>query len=95
VGTGTTWLRRELCEEMTPEYLTICRRGGGTKAAKRAMSASGARSMDEVPSDQGRLNSSRTFPSSRIFRRSLARGGRKIVERQLHLPIGDDYIAPS
>ena len=71
-GTGTTWLRRLECEEMTPVYLTTCLRGGGTKAAKRAMRASGARSTDEVPSDHGRLNSSLTSPSSRIFSRSLA-----------------------
>jgi hypothetical protein len=47
-------------------------------AASLAMRASGARSTDEVPSDQGRLNSSLTFPSSRIFRRWLARGGRRM-----------------
>jgi hypothetical protein len=67
-------------------YLTTCLRGWGTKAAKRAMRASGARSTDDVPSDQGRLNSNLTFPSSRIFRRSLARGGRKMYLHRFSRP---------
>ena len=29
--TEKTWLRRLLCEEMTPEYLTTCRRGGDSQ----------------------------------------------------------------
>jgi hypothetical protein len=48
---------------------------GTTRAARRAMKASGSRSTDAVPSDHGFLKSSLTFPSSRILRRSLARGG--------------------
>jgi hypothetical protein len=44
-------------------------------AANLAMRASGARLIDDVPSDQGRLNSTLTPPSSRIFRRSLAERG--------------------
>ena len=49
---------------------------GTTRAARRAMKASGSRSTDAVPSDHGFLKSSLTFPSSRILRRSLARGRR-------------------
>ena len=47
-------------------------------AANLAMRASGSSSIDEVPSDHGRLNSSLTAPSSRICRRSLASGGRRM-----------------
>jgi len=47
---GLTWLRGLECEEIIPVYLTTCLRGGGTKAAKHAMRASGARSTDEVRS---------------------------------------------
>jgi hypothetical protein len=50
-------LRNGLFEASTPEYTVTCRRGGGTKAAMREMSASGASPMLHVPSDQGRLNS--------------------------------------
>ena len=28
-GVGTTWLREALCDESTPKYLTVWRRGGG------------------------------------------------------------------
>src|SRR5450759_1943875 len=75
---GTTWLRRVACDASTPKYLTVWRRGGGTKAASLAMRASGASSTDVVPSDQGFLKSSLTLPSGRMCSRSLARGGRRI-----------------
>ena len=55
-------------------------------AANLAMRASGARSTEEVPSDHGRLNSSLTSPSSRIFRRSLAQGGRKMYLHRFSRP---------
>ena len=50
-GAGTTLLREAAWDERTPKYLTRCRFGGGTKAASRAMRASGASSTDEVPSE--------------------------------------------
>ena len=40
-GAGTTWLRRPLCDERTPEYRVTWRRGGGTSAANRAVRANG------------------------------------------------------
>ena len=67
-GAGTTWLREALCDESTPKYLTVWRRGGGTKAANRAMMARGSRSTAEVPSDHGFLKSSLTLPSGRMWR---------------------------
>jgi hypothetical protein len=48
-GAGTTCLREAACDESTPKYLTRCRLGGGTKAASRAMRASGSSSTDVVP----------------------------------------------
>ena len=77
-GAGTTSLREIACEERTPKYRVVCRRGGGTRAASRAMRASGESSIEVVPSDQGRLNSSFTFPSGRMCSRSLASGGLKM-----------------
>ena len=50
------------------------------------MRARGSSSIDDVPSDQGRLNSSLTFPSSRIFSRSLAKGGRKMYLHKVSRP---------
>ena len=58
----------------------------GIIAANLAIRARGARSSDEVPSDQGRLNSNLTFPSSRIFSRSLASGGRKMYLAKVSRP---------
>jgi hypothetical protein len=39
---GNTWLRELACEDSTPKYLTVCRLGGGTRAARRAIRASGS-----------------------------------------------------
>lgn len=46
--------------------------------ASRAIEASGSRSTDAVSSDHGFLSSLLTLPSSRILRRSLASGGRRM-----------------
>src|ERR1035437_1396162 len=67
-GAGTTWLREALCDESTPKYLTVWRRGGGTRAASLAMRASGSISTEAVPSDHGFLKSSFTPPSGRTGR---------------------------
>jgi hypothetical protein len=50
-GAGTTSLREIACEERTPKYRVVCRRGGGTRAASRAMRASGESSIEVVPSE--------------------------------------------
>jgi hypothetical protein len=44
-GAGTTCLCEAACDESTPKYLTRCRLGGGTTAARRAMRASGESSI--------------------------------------------------
>jgi hypothetical protein len=75
---GTTRLRAAAWEDSTPKYLTVWRFGGGTRAARRAMRASGSRVTAEVPSDQGRLKSNLTPPSGRMCNRSLASGGRRM-----------------
>ena len=48
-GLGTTSLRKAACEESTPQYRTVCFRGDGTRAARRAIRASGGSWTDEVP----------------------------------------------
>jgi hypothetical protein len=48
-GAGTTALRAAAWEDRTPKYLTKFLFGGGTKAASRAMKASGSRSTQAVP----------------------------------------------
>jgi hypothetical protein len=58
-GEGTTSLREVACDESTPKYLTVCLLGVGTKAARRAIRASGGSSTDQVPSDHGLLKSRR------------------------------------
>jgi hypothetical protein len=63
------------------QYAEIARQmplRGGARAARRAMSASGGISTDDVPSDHGFLNSSLTTLSSKILSRSLAKGGRRM-----------------
>jgi hypothetical protein len=72
-GAGTTSLREIACEERTPKYRVVCRRGGGTRAASRAMRASGESSIEVVPSDQGHawgageLCSPRTIAGASVF----------------------------
>src|SRR5450631_940631 len=85
-GVGTIWLRRLECDESTPKYPVRCRRGGGTRAASRAMRASGGISTDDVPSDHGFLNSSLTTFPSKILRRSLASGGRRMYLHKASRP---------
>ena len=67
-------LRQRLFDANTPEYTVTCRLGGGTKAAMRESRAWGARPMLRVPTDQGRLNSTVTFPSASRCSRSWAKG---------------------
>ena len=55
-------------------------------AANLARRASGCRSIDVVPSDQGFLNSSRTAPSGKMCSRSLASGGRKMYLAKVSRP---------
>jgi hypothetical protein len=78
------------CDDSTPKYRTVCLLGGGTRAASRAIRASGGSSTDDVPSDHGRLSSTRTFPSSRMLSRSLASGGRRMY-RQVRRLESDDH----
>ena len=49
---------------------------GATSAASRAINTRGESLIEDVPSDQGFLNSSFTFPSKRMCSRPLASGGR-------------------
>jgi hypothetical protein len=46
-GAGTTWLWRLLCDDSTPKYPVRCRRGGGTRAARRASTVF---PLDSLPS---------------------------------------------
>jgi hypothetical protein len=52
-GAGTTSLREIACEERTPKYRVVCRRGGGTRAASRAMRASGEAARRSVSAPPG------------------------------------------